>query len=121
MLQLATAKSQGRLKEYFNRAVIGPRLLVVDEIGYLPFGREEANLFFNVVAKRYERGSMILTSNLPFTQWTSAFAGDSTLTAALLDRLLHHAHLVQISGESYRLKDKRKAGQTRGRTINTTS
>jgi DNA replication protein DnaC len=68
MLQLAAAKSQGRLKEYFNRAVLGPKLLVVDEIGYLPFGREEATLFFNVVAKRYERGSMVLTSNLPFTQ-----------------------------------------------------
>jgi len=112
MMQLATAKSQARLKEYFNRAVIGPRLLVVDEIGYLPFGREEANLFFNVIAKRYEHGSMILTSNLPFTQWAGAFADDVTLTAALLDRLLHHAHVVQITGESYRLKDKRKAGQT---------
>lgn len=121
MLQLATAKSQGRLKEYFNRAIIGPRLLVVDEIGYLPFGREEANLFFNVVAKRYERGSMVLTSNLPFTQWATAFAEDATLTAALLDRLLHHAHIVQITGESYRLKDKRKAGQTRGRTTPTTA
>ncbi|MGH6827074.1 IS21-like element helper ATPase IstB [Methyloceanibacter sp.] len=121
MLQLATAKSQGRLKEYFNRAILGPRLLVVDEIGYLPFGREEANLFFNVVAKRYERGSMILTSNLPFTQWATAFADDATMTAALLDRLLHHAHIVQISGESYRLKDKRKAGQTRGRTTATTT
>lgn len=121
MLQLATAKSQGRLKEYFNRAILGPRLLVVDEIGYLPFGREEANLFFNVVAKRYERGSMILTSNLPFTQWATAFANDATMTAALLDRLLHHAHIVQITGESYRLKDKRKAGQTRGRTTTTTT
>jgi DNA replication protein DnaC len=113
MLQLATARKQERLQGYFNRAVIGPRLLVVDEIGYLPFGREEANLFFNVVAKRYERGSMILTSNLPFAQWASAFADDQTLTAALLDRLLHHAHIVQISGESYRLKDKRKAGQVK--------
>lgn len=111
MLQLAAAKSQGRLKEYFNRAVLGPKLLVVDEIGYLPFGREEANLFFNVVAKRYERSSMILTSNLPFTQWAGAFADDQTLTAAMLDRLLHHAHIVQITGESYRLKDKRRAGQ----------
>ena len=110
MMQLAIAKGQGRLKEYFNRAVLGPKLLVVDEIGYLPFGREEANLFFNVVAKRYERGSMVLTSNLPFTQWASAFADDQTLTAAMLDRLLHHAHIVQISGESYRLKDKRRAG-----------
>jgi DNA replication protein DnaC len=76
------------------------------------FGREEADLFFNVVAKRYERGAIVLTSNLPFTQWASAFADDQTLTAAMLDRLLHHAHIVQISGESYRLKDKRKAGQT---------
>jgi DNA replication protein DnaC len=112
MLQLSAAHRQGRLKEYFNRAVLGPRLLVIDEIGYLPFGREEANLFFNVVAKRYERGSMILTSNLPFTQWATTFADDQTLTAAMLDRLLHHAHIVQISGESYRLKDKRKAGHT---------
>ena len=119
MLQLATARAQGRLKEYFNRAVIGPRLLVVDEIGYLPFGREEANLFFNVVAKRYERGSMVLTSNLPFAQWASAFADDQTLTAAMLDRLLHHAHIVQIAGESYRLKDKRKAGQTKARCTTT--
>jgi DNA replication protein DnaC len=111
MLQLAAAKSQGRLREYFNRAVLGPKLLVVDEIGYLPFGREEANLFFNVVAKRYERGSMVLTSNLPFTQWAGTFADDQTLTAAMLDRLLHHAHIVQITGESYRLKDKRRAGQ----------
>jgi len=116
MLQLTAAHRQERLKEYFNRVVMGPRLLVIDEIGYLPFGRDEANLFFNVVAKRYERGSMILTSNLPFTQWAGTFADDQTLTAAMLDRLLHHAHIVQISGESYRLKDKRKAGTTRSRT-----
>jgi hypothetical protein len=64
--------AQGRLREYFNRAVLGPKLLVVDEIGYLPFGRDEANLFFNVSAKRYERASMILGSNLSFAQWASA-------------------------------------------------
>jgi len=92
---------------------------VVDELGYLPFGRDEANLFFNVVAKRYERGSMILTSNLPFAQWATTLADDSTLTAAMLDRLLHHAHIVQMSGQSYRLKDKRRAGQTRPRTTTT--
>ncbi|WCM91438.1 IS21-like element ISXci1 family helper ATPase IstB [Acidovorax sp. NCPPB 2350] len=119
MMQLAAAKAQNRLRDYFNRAVLGPKLLVVDEIGYLPFGRDEANLFFNVVAKRYERGSMVLTSNLPFTQWHSAFADDQTLTAAMLDRLLHHAHIVQISGESYRLKDKRKSGQTARRATAT--
>ncbi|MDT8442561.1 MAG: IS21-like element helper ATPase IstB, partial [Desulfuromonadales bacterium] len=108
MLQLSVAKKQDKLKAYLQRTVLAPRLLVIDEIGYLPFGREEANLFFNVIAKRYERGSLILTSNLPFTQWATAFANDQTLTAAMLDRLLHHAHIVQISGESYRLKDKRK-------------
>lgn len=115
MLQLAAAKTQARLKEYFARAVLGPRLLIIDEIGYLPFGREEANLFFNVVAKRYEKSSMVLTSNLPFTQWAGAFADDQTLTAAMLDRLLHHSHIVQIAGESYRLRDKRRAGQMTGR------
>lgn len=118
MLQLSAAHRQGRLKEYFNRAIIGPRLLVIDEIGYLPFCREEANLFFNVIAKRYERGSMVLTSNLSFTQWAGTFADDQTLTAAMLDRLLHHAHIVQINGDSYRLKDKRKSGTAPARTTN---
>ena len=60
---------------------MAPKLLVIDEIGYLPFGREEANLFFNVVAKRYEKGSTLLTSNLPFSQWASTFADDATLTS----------------------------------------
>jgi DNA replication protein DnaC len=110
MLQLATAKKQERLEGYIKRSVLGPKLLVIDEIGYLPFGREEANLFFNVIAKRYEYGSMIVTSNLPFSQWSTAFADDQTLTAALLDRLLHHAHIVQIAGNSYRLKGKKAAG-----------
>lgn len=106
---LARAHAEGRLEDRLG-FYAKPKLLIVDELGYLPFGRDEANLFFNVVAKRYERASMILTSNLPFTQWATALADDQTLTAALLDRLLHHAHIVQITGESYRLKDKRKAG-----------
>lgn len=110
MLQLATAKKQERLESYIKRSVMGPKLLVIDEIGYLPFGREEANLFFNVIAKRYEYGSVIVTSNLPFSQWSTAFADDQTLTAALLDRLLHHAYIVQIAGNSYRLKGKKAAG-----------
>jgi hypothetical protein len=71
--------------------------------------------FFNVVTKRYERGSMILTSNLPFPQWAGALADDATLTPALLDRLLHHAHIVQITGDSYRLKDTRRAGTVKPR------
>lgn len=115
VMTLETAQRQGRWKEAMHRTVNVYKLLIIDEIGYLPFGREEANLLFNVVAKRYERGSIILTSNLAFAQWSSAFADDKTLTAALLDRLLHHAHIVQIGGESYRLKDKRKAGQAQKR------
>jgi DNA replication protein DnaC len=113
MLQLALAKTQARLTKYMNMAVLGPRLLVIDELGYLPFGREEANLFFHVIAKRYERSSTIVTSNLPFAQWATTLADDATLTAALLDRLLHHAHIVQINGESYRLKDRKKAGHVK--------
>jgi DNA replication protein DnaC len=110
VLLLETAQRQGRLKEVLHRAVNVYRLLVVDEIGYLPMGREQANLFFQVVAKRYERGAMVLTSNLTFGSWDQAFAGEAVLTAAMLDRLLHHATVVQIGGESYRLKDKRRAG-----------
>lgn len=86
------------------------RLLIIDEIGYLPMNREQANLFFQVIAALYEKGSLVVTSNLPFGQWDTTFAQDTTLTAALLDRLLHHAHIVPIAGESYRLKHQRQAG-----------
>ncbi|EFT3818000.1 transposase, partial [Shigella flexneri] len=84
--------------------------LIIDEIGYLPFSQEEAKLFFQVIAKRYEKSAMILTSNLPFGQWDQTFAGDAALTSAMLGRILHHSHVVQIKGESYRLRQKRKAG-----------
>ena len=110
VLMLEAAQRQGKLKEAMHRAVNVYKLLIVDEIGYLPLGREQANLFFQVVAKRYERGSMILTSNLTFGSWDQAFAGETVLTAAMLDRILHHATVVSIQGENYRLKDKRKAG-----------
>ena len=73
-----------------------------------------ANLFFQVIAALYEKGSLIVTSNLPFGQWDATFAQDATLTAALLDRLLHHAHIVPIAGESYRLKHQRQAGIVQG-------
>lgn len=111
MLPLAAAKGQGRLKEYFARTILAPKPLVIDQIGSLPFGRKEANLFFQVVAKRYEQASMVLRSNLPFARWATAFADNQTLTVAMLDRLLHHAYIVQIASESYRLKDKRKSAQ----------
>ncbi|EKD0902674.1 TPA: IS21-like element IS100kyp family helper ATPase IstB, partial [Escherichia coli] len=105
-----TAQRQGRYKTTLQRGVMVPRLLIIDEIGYLPFSQEEAKLFFQVIAKRYEKSAMILTSNLPFGQWDQTFAGDAALTSAMLDRILHHSHVVQIKGESYRLRQKRKAG-----------
>ena len=110
IITLEAAHRQGRIKEVMHRMVAGPKLLIIDEIGYLPFGREQASLFFQVVARRYEKGSLILTSNLAFGSWDEAFASDAVLTAAMLDRILHHATVVQIAGESYRLKDKRRAG-----------
>jgi DNA replication protein DnaC len=110
VMTLETAQRQGRWKEAMHRAISVYKLLIIDEIGYLPLAREQANLFFQVVAKRYEKGAMILTSNLTFGSWDQAFAGDPVLTAAMLDRLLHHSTVVAIQGESYRLKDKRRAG-----------
>ena len=107
---LEAAQRQGRYREVMHRAVNAYKLLIVDEIGYLPLSREQANLFFQIVERRYERGAMMLTSNLTFGSWDSAFAGDSVLTAAMLDRVLHHSIIISINGESYRLKDKRKAG-----------
>ncbi|EFA4267797.1 ATP-binding protein [Escherichia coli O145:H25] len=94
LLQLSTAQRQGCYKTTLQRGVMAPRLLIIDEIGYLPFSQEEAKLFFRVIAKRYEKSAMILTSNLPFGQWDQTFAGDAALTSAMLDRILHHSHVV---------------------------
>jgi DNA replication protein DnaC len=110
ILQLTAAQRQDRYQDALRRIILAPRLLIIDEVGYLPFLREQANHFFQIIAKRYERGSVILTSNLGIAQWDQAFAQDTVLTAAILDRLLHHAHVLSIQGESYRLKEKRKAG-----------
>lgn len=110
VFQLEKAQQQGRFDQYMKRSLLGPSILIIDEVGYLPLQGNQANLFFQVIAKRYEQGSVILTSNLSFGAWDSTFAGNSALTAAMLDRLLHHAHVVQIKGDSYRLKDKKKAG-----------
>jgi DNA replication protein DnaC len=113
LLTLTTAHLQNNLKAVMHRAIKAYRLLIIDEIGYLPMNREQANLFFQVIAALYEKGSLIVTSNLPFGQWDTTFAQDTTLTAALLDRLLHHAHIVPIAGESYRLKHQKQAGMIR--------
>ncbi len=86
-----------------------PRLLVIDELGYLPMERLSANLFFQLIAKRYEHGAVIITSNRSYGEWGEVF-GDTIIASAILDRLLHHSITINIKGESYRLREKRKAG-----------
>lgn len=105
---LGRAARENRLERRL-RASITPKILVVDEIGYLPLDEVGATLFFQLVTARYERGSTILTSNKSFGDWGSTF-GDAVLATAVLDRLLHHATVVNIKGDSYRLKERRKAG-----------
>jgi DNA replication protein DnaC len=110
VLQLEKARREERFEQYLKRAILGPRLLILDEIGYLPLNKDQADMFFQIVAKRYEHGSVILTSNLSFGDWEETFAGNAALTSAMLDRLLHHAHVIQIRGESYRLRQARQSG-----------
>jgi DNA replication protein DnaC len=105
---LTRALAEGRLEDKLKVFSV-PRLLLVDEIGYLPIDRAGANLFFQLISRRYERGPMILTSNQTFGSWGEVF-GDPVIAAAILDRLLHHAITLTIRGQSYRLKDKLKAG-----------
>jgi DNA replication protein DnaC len=106
---LAEAERMGTLGRRLS-VFCGPALLVIDEIGFLPLDAHQANLFFQVVSRRYEQGSIILTSNKSYGEWAEVFSGDSVIAAAILDRLLHHSTTIAIKGESYRLKDKRRAG-----------
>jgi DNA replication protein DnaC len=108
---LTRALTEGRLEERLKVYTV-PRLLVIDEIGYLPIDRAGANLFFQLISRRYERGPMILTSNQSFGSWGEVF-GDRVIATAVLDRILHHAITLNIRGNSYRLKDKLKAGLVR--------
>ena len=91
------------------RVYIAPKVLVIDEMGYLPLDDLGATIFFQLVSARYERGSIILTSNKSYGDWGSIF-GDPIIATAILDRLLHHSTTVNIRGESYRLKERRRAG-----------
>jgi len=108
---LTKALGEGRLEEKL-KLYTTPRLLIIDEIGYLPIERQGANLFFQLISRRYERGPMILTSNQSFGAWGEVF-GDRIIATAILDRLLHHAVTLNIRGNSYRLKEKLKAGLVR--------
>jgi DNA replication protein DnaC len=102
--KLADAHTSGRLQAELARLSRYP-LLVIDEVGYIPFEPEAANLFFQLVSSRYERASLIVTSNKPFGRWGEVF-GDEVVAAAMIDRLVHHAEVVSLRGDSYRLKDR---------------
>jgi DNA replication protein DnaC len=106
--RLVRAKHENRLERALQQLVY-PKVLILDELGYLPLSREEASLFFRLVVRRYERASLILTSNKSFLDWGEVF-NDHVLATAILDRLLHHSTTLNIKGESYRLKEKRRAG-----------
>jgi DNA replication protein DnaC len=108
MGRLRRAQQENRLERQMQQLVY-PKVLIIDEIGYLPLTRDEASLFFRLITRRYERASLVLTSNKSFVDWGEIF-GDQVLATAILDRLLHHATTLNIKGESYRLKEKRKAG-----------
>jgi DNA replication protein DnaC len=105
---LRKAYEENRLDKRL-RVYVRPRILVIDEVGYLPLDSLAANLFFQVVSARYERGSILLTSNKNFGEW-GELLGDPILATAVLDRLLHHSHVINIRGQSYRLREKLKAG-----------
>jgi DNA replication protein DnaC len=106
--QLAKAYADARLEERLAHYA-KPKLLIVDELGYLPFEQNAAHLFFQLVSRRYERGAMLVTSNRAVGEWGSVF-GDPVVATAILDRLLHHSHVLTIRGDSYRLREKRRSG-----------
>jgi len=108
MTRLNRAVHENRLERTLKQLTY-PKALIIDELGYLPLNRLEASLFFRLVARRYERASLIITSNKRFLDWGEVF-NDPVLATAVLDRLLHHATTLNIKGESYRLREKRKAG-----------
>jgi DNA replication protein DnaC len=105
---LGDARRTGRLEDELARLARIP-LIIVDEVGYIPFDPEAANLMFTLVSSRYERASMIVTSNKPFSAWGEIF-GDDVVAAAMIDRLVHHAEIVALKGDSYRLRDRDLGG-----------
>ncbi len=102
---LAAAQSAGRLKREFQR-YLKPAVLIVDELGYLPIDKHGADLLFQIISQRYERAPMVITTNRAYKNWSQIFNNDSTLTSAILDRVLHHADTVIIEGKSFRMKDE---------------
>lgn len=113
LTQLTKAHNDGKLENKICQ-LSKAKLLIIDELGYLPFDPKAAHLFFQLVSKRYENGSILITSNRAVGEWGEVF-GDSVVATAILDRLLHHSHILTIKGESYRLKEKRKSGLLKSR------
>jgi DNA replication protein DnaC len=109
---LVKALTEHRFEERL-KGLCQPKLLIIDEIGDLPLDKRDATCLFQLVSRRYERGSIILTSNKSYSDWGAIFAGDSVMASAILDRLLHHSTTINIKGGNYRLKDKRRAGLIR--------
>jgi len=105
---LTRAMAEGRFADQLA-FYAKPKLLIIDELGYLPLERASAHVFFQLVTRRYEKGSILLTTNQPVTEWGHVF-GDEMIAAAVLDRLLHHSHALVVRGDSYRLKQQKKAG-----------
>jgi DNA replication protein DnaC len=105
---LTAAKAAGRMKQELKKC-IRPALLILDELGFLPIDKAGADLLFQVISLRYEQGALLITSNRAFKDWPEIFNNDSTLTSAILDRLLHHAETVVIEGKSYRMRDQIKS------------
>ena len=101
---LAAAQSVGQLKREFQR-YLKPAVLIVDELGFLPIDKHGADLLFQIISQRYERAPMVITTNRAYKHWSQIFNNDSTLTSAILDRVLHHAETVIIEGQSFRMKD----------------
>lgn len=110
--ELMEARDERRLR-ILPKNLAKVDLLVVDELGYVPFTAVGSELLFEVLSRRYERGSILVTSNLPFDEWTSVF-GSERLTGVLLDRLTHHVHILEINGDSYRLASSQKRAKKRG-------
>ena len=104
---LIAAQHAGQLKQELKK-YLKPSLLIIDELGYLPIDKNGADLLFQIISERYERGSIIITTNRVFKEWPKIFNNDSTLTSALLDRLLHHTEAVLIEGDSYRMRKVKK-------------
>jgi DNA replication protein DnaC len=106
---LGDAQRQGRLADELRKLLWTP-VLIVDKVGYIPFDAQAANLMFSLVSSRYERASLIVTSNKPFSAWGEIF-GDEIVAAAMIDRLVHHAQILSLKGDSYRLKDRDLGGR----------